>query len=44
MGVPHRGMRTKITDIIVVVLAWLAALSLVYLFLVKLQLLRSIFH
>lgn len=37
-------MRTKIIDIIVIVLAWLIALSLVYLFLVKLQLLRTIIH
>jgi hypothetical protein len=37
-------MFSKITRVIVIIVAWLIALSLVYLFILKLQLLRNIFQ
>lgn len=37
-------MSPKITRMIVIAMAWLMALSLVYLFILKLRLLKSLFH
>lgn len=37
-------MLTKIARILVIVLVWLMALSMVYLFILKLKILSTIFH
>ena len=37
-------MPSKIARVLVIVVAWLIALSLVYLCILKVQLLRNIFH
>ncbi|HVU97069.1 MAG TPA: hypothetical protein VHE34_17690 [Puia sp.] len=39
-----RKIKARVAEIVVIVLAWLMALSLLYLFLVKLALLKNIFH
>lgn len=37
-------MKGKLVDIVLIIVAWLMALSLLYLFIIKLGLLKHIFH